>query len=108
MGDLMLQAEAEEGREPIWPRCKPEWLIADDWDPWPVLSIKDNELHIIAIASARKGAFRRLIEGAATAGLSPVVVCPMGQIMPAIMAKWGWRETVVGEGWDSREEWRPA
>jgi hypothetical protein len=106
MGHAMLMAEFEEGREPIWPQNAPDWVVAADWHGWPVLSIADGELHIVAIWSARKGALTRLIAGARTAGLSPVIVAPIG-VMPAILAKWGWQQRITGSGWDTREEWRP-
>jgi len=107
MGALMLEAEAAEGRTPIWPRNKPAWLDAEDWEPWPVLAIEGDELHIVAISSTRRGSLKRLIEGAATAGLSPVIVCPIGPIMPAILERWNWKRTLRGRGAEVREEWRP-
>src|SRR5687767_4395960 len=97
MGAHMLLCEARDGRKPITPGSIPSWFNPSDWHPWPVLSIADGEIHIIAINSARKGALRRLIEGAASVGLSPVIVEPMGLTMPAIMTKWGWVRTVAGE-----------
>lgn len=108
MGAHMLECERREGREPITPDNYPAWLQLSDWSPWPVLSIANDELHIIAInAVGRKGALRRLIDGAATAGLCAVIVEPMGA-MPAILAKWGWQRRVVGKGFHAREEWRPS
>jgi hypothetical protein len=109
MGNVMLVGEEELGRKGVWPHHKrlPKWFIPGDWSVWPVLAYDKRELHIVAISSARKGAFRRLVDGARKAGLTPVVVSPFGQ-MTAIMRKWGWRKTVIGEGWDEREEWRPA
>lgn len=108
MGAHMLACELRDGREPVTPNACPDWVNISDWHPWPVLAISNGELHIIAVNSIRKGALRRLIVGAATAGLSPVIVEPMGRTMPAIMAKWGWICTTLGEGWQQREEWRPS
>lgn len=109
MGAHMLECERRDGREPITPENCPKWVNISDWSPWPVLSITDGELHIIAInAVGPHGSLRRLIDGASGAGLSPVIVEPMGHAMPAILAKWGWKRSVVGEGWAAREEWRPA
>src|SRR3569833_3443125 len=83
MGALMLEAEAAEGRTPIWPRNKPAWLDAEDWEPWPVLAIEGDELHIVAISSNRRGSLNRLIEGAATAGRAPGGGGPGGPGGPA-------------------------
>lgn len=101
----MLAGEAREGRQPIYPGMAP-WLDPTDWHGWPVLAIADGELHIIAIWSARVGALTRLIAGGRSAGLSPVIVEPMGD-MVAILDRWGWQSRTVGKGWHSREEWRP-
>lgn len=110
MASIMLAGEEDEGRKGVWPHHKrvPPWFIPEDWVSWPVLSYSKTELHIVAVHSARKGALRRLIDGAANAGLAPVIVCPLGPAMFAILRKWGWQETIVGEGWDRREEWRPT
>lgn len=105
---VMLAGEEDCGRKAVWPHHKrlPKWFIPSDWACWPVLSYDKRELHIVAVYSAKKGALRRLIDGAAKVGLSPVIVGPLGQ-MTAILKKWGWQETIVGEGWDARDEWRP-
>lgn len=108
MGAHMLACEARDGREPITPENSPDWFDPSDWNPWPVLAVADGELHIIAVnAAGRKGALRRLIDSAKGAGLSPVIVEPMGPTMPAILERWGWSSRTVGEGWHAREEWRP-
>lgn len=107
MGYIMLNAEAAEGRDPIWPSTAPAWVCAEDWHSWPVLSIANGELHIIAVWAARKRALTDLITNARANGLAPVIVAPVGQTMPAILAKWGWVQSFVGEGMDVREEWRP-
>lgn len=110
IGGIMLAGEAEAGRKTIWPQHKrrPKWFHPEDWSVWPVLSYDDRELHIVAVASARKGALSRLIREAGQAGLSPVIVCPIGLAMAAILRKWKYVREVVGEGWEVREEWRPA
>lgn len=109
MAAIMCAGERELGRKTVEPHHKrrPSWFIAEDWSLWPVLAYDKHELHIVAVSSARKGALRRLIDGARAAGLTPVVVCPIGPTMPAILARWGWQKTIVGEGWDERDEWRP-
>lgn len=109
MAQIMLAGEEDYGRRAIWPTDKrlPGWFAPGDWSSWPVLSYDDRELHIVAVISARKGALNRLIARAREAGLSPVIVEPFGQML-SILNRWGWQKTVVGEGWDRREEWRPA
>ncbi len=110
MGFRMLFEEAREGRQPIYPTNAPAWLIADDWEPWPVLALARDELHIIAVWSARPGAFRRLIDGCRKAGLHPVVVGPFAH-MKDILVRWGWRKSIRGMGYAMphffHEEWRP-
>lgn len=107
MGKHMLECEARDGRAPIWPHSAPAWLRPQDWIGWPVLSIANGELHIVAVLSAGLGGLTRLIQGARAAGLSPVIVEPMG-VMPGVLRRWGWQCTVIGDGWDRREEWRPS
>lgn len=79
-----------------------------DWQPPHIISVRDGEARIIAINAKHRGegAFRWLVGSIRRAGLTPVVVCPIGEIMPAIMKKWGWVERVVGEGFDTKREWR--
>lgn len=107
MGAIMLDIERRRGLTPIWPNDIPPWLILGDWRTFPILAIDGAELHIIAVWSARRGALRRLIKGATGAGLSPVIVAPMGAIMPAILARWRWVRSVRGKGVDRRVEYRP-
>lgn len=103
MGEIMLAEEERAGRTPITPESLPKWVNISDWHPWPVLSIRDGELFIIAINAIRKGSLTRLLEGARGAGLSPVICAPMGPIMPDLVRKWGWVCTVT----EDCEEWRP-
>ncbi len=108
IGAIMLAGEEADGRKTIWPEHKrrPRWFHPEDWSVWPVLSYTATELHIVAVASARRGALTRLLREARQARLTPVIVEPIGPIMPALMERWGWERTVTGEGWDRREEWR--
>ncbi|HEX8414030.1 MAG TPA: hypothetical protein VF637_09120, partial [Sphingomicrobium sp.] len=110
MALIMLAGEEDAGRKPVWPHHKrrPKWFHAEDWAQWPVISYDDHEVHVVAVSSARRGAFSRLVREVRAAGLTPVVVEPMGPTMPAILERWGWQMSVNGEGWDHREEWRPA
>ncbi len=106
----MLAEEEAAGFEPLLPRKPlPKFVDLEDWTGWPVLSIDRtaSELHIVAVAAARPGALTRLIAGAWSEGLSPVIVCPIGEHMHAILAHWGWERVDKGEGADRREEWRP-
>lgn len=109
MGHHMLKLEDQAGYRAIWPDNAPEWLPTEEWSPWPVLSIRGGELFIVAINAKvqRRGAFKRLIAAAYANGLSPVVVCPTGLKMPAIMRNWHWENEVKGSGWERRSEWRP-
>jgi hypothetical protein len=106
----MLECERRDGRSPITPDNCPAWINTADWRPWPVLSIANGELHIVAVNAAveGQGALKRLIAGAIANDLTPVIVEPMGATMPAILRKWGWSCTVSGGGWNAREEWRAA
>lgn len=108
MAISMLADEHQAGRYPLWPGASPDWLIADDWEPWPVLSIGGGELFIVAIFAVRAGALTRLLEGSKAAGLRPVIVCPLGRAMPAILKRWGWEMTNPKDEDGGRlEEWRP-
>lgn len=105
----MLADEMAAGRRAILPDEVPAWLRVGDWNGWPVLSIDDErrEVHIVALYAARPGAFRALVAGIVEAGLTPVVVAPFA-LMVAIVHRWGWQRSTVGEGWTAREEWRPG
>jgi hypothetical protein len=89
----------------IWPFDFPK----ADWVFPTVVSHDGREVFIVAILAQEpgNGAFRRLIGNIRGAGLTPVVVCPVGAIMPAILKRWGWVERIVGNGWEAVDEWRP-
>jgi hypothetical protein len=81
-----------------------------DWMAPHLISVLGDEAFIIAICARHRGegAFRHLIHNIRRAGFRPVVVCPTGEIMPAIMKKWGWTQRTVGDDFESRrDEWRP-
>lgn len=105
----LLADEIAAGRRAILPDEVPAWLDLRDWHGWPVLSIDDaaSEVHIVAIWSARPGAFTRLVAGIVAAGFGPVVVCPFPP-MQAILGRWGWRNETLGEGWTALDLWRPG
>ena len=82
----------------------PKWVKKRDWRAMPLIALREREARIL-IVFARKpgnGAFRRLVDGIATAGLRPVVVCPIFATMPAILRHWDWRQSDT-----AREEWSP-
>lgn len=107
---FMIEDEIAAGRavmQPgsVWPFDFP----AEDWVFPAVVSHDGREVHIVAILAQEpgKGAFRRLIANIEGAGLSPVVVCPVGQTMPAILKRWRWKRRIVGRGFERVDEWRP-
>ncbi len=74
-----------------------------------VLSLADGQVRIVLVTAKHpgRGAFRRLVRAIISAGLAPVVCEPVGFVMPAIMKRWGWRESITGCGFDRVAEWRP-
>lgn len=108
---LMLADEAKAGRRPVQPgEPAPFDFPAEDW-PFPqVVSIDGDEVRLIAIRAAveRSGALKRLVASIRAAGLTPVIVAPVGVAMPAILRRWGWVGTVKGDGWEQVDEWRPS
>jgi len=107
---FMIEDEIAAGRavmQPgsVWPFDFP----AADWVFPTVVSHDGREVHIVAILAQNpgSGAFRRLIANIEAAGLSPVVVCPVGVVMPAILKHWRWKRRIVGRGFDRVDEWRP-
>ncbi|MDE2104135.1 MAG: hypothetical protein KGL39_43255 [Patescibacteria group bacterium] len=83
-------------------------LPREDWDVGVVTRLGD-EIRIVAILAKRPGtgAFSRLLASIRAAGLRPVVVAPLGDVMPALMKRWGWTRTIAGAGFDACKEWRP-
>jgi len=108
-GRTLRSMELLKGHRWVRPGSVP-WLPSSDWHDTDVVSLDGDEVRLVAIAAKRPGtgAFRKLIWAIEAAGLSPVVICPIGRIMPAILKKWGWVETKVGTTFEDREEqWRP-
>lgn len=83
-------------------------LPKDDWESGLVM-IRGIEARIVLLDARQPGtgAFKRLLASIGAAQLMPVVVAPMGPIMPLILRKWGWQCKQVGTGFESWEEWRP-
>jgi hypothetical protein len=71
---------------------------------------KRKEIRLVAIKARvqQRGALNRLIASIRKAGYTPVVVEPIGHQMPAILHHWGWMKTLVEDGAEVVEEWRPA
>ncbi len=109
MAGVMLDAEVAAGRQPIQPGARePFHFPAADWSFPQIVSLDGGEVRLIAINADRpgSGALTRLLANICAAGLRPVIVAPVGLAMPAILARWGWVETVIGEGWGRVDEWR--
>jgi len=69
-----------------------------------------KEIRIVAVYARQqqRGALTRLIEVIRQAGYRPVVIEPIGHIMPAIIRHWGWHCTVVKHDNEAVHEWRPV
>lgn len=104
--EQMREQERERGFRVVIPG-EERWLSADDWHESNVVSLDGSEVRLVAILAKRPGSFRRLLGTLASYGLKPVVVCPIGPIMPAIMKHYGWVKRELGSGWDAEEQWRP-
>lgn len=108
-GNVMREQEAIKGWTVIFPGDRP-WLSASDWPHDVVISECRTHVRIVAIQALRPkcGAFSRLVDGILLVRKMPLVVSPIGQIMPAILRRWNWRCRVRGDGWDAEEIWRPS
>lgn len=104
--EQMRKQERERGFRVVIPG-EERWLSADDWHESNVVSLDGGEVRLVAILSRRPGSFKRLLASLASHGLRPVVVCPIGPIMPAMMQRYGWIKRELGSGWDAEEQWRP-
>lgn len=88
--DVMEEMERSQGFE-IIKRGSRDWYSRKDW----VESIisKDREFVRIVAVRARnpgKGSFKKMIAGIKSEGLTPLVICPLPD-MVSILTKWGWR-----------------
>ena len=64
----------------------------DDWHDGVIsFDAGRREIRLVAIKARQqqRGAFRRLISVIHAAGYTPVVIQPVGHIMPAILRHWG-------------------
>ena len=88
----------------------PFMFPASDWQPDCVVSRDGDDIRLIIINARNpgNGAFKRLIRNIQNAHLVPVVCAPIGDVMPFLMRKWGWRMTISGKGFERCEEWRPT
>lgn len=106
----MKDCEAENGYSVIPAGATfPIVFSADDWRKNSLVSLHGREVRIVAITALTQGngALRRLINNITAANLTPVVVEPMGETMPAILRKWKWIRSDAGIGWFHEEQWRP-
>lgn len=110
-GGVLEDAEREKGGKLVPIGAYEPFEVSEfDWMQPHLISVRDGEAFIVAIKARHRGegAFSHLIRGIRRAGLTPVVVAPIGDIMPAIMKKWGWVQTVIGGDFETRrDEWRP-
>lgn len=102
--------EARNGFVTIaWGAEKPVPFLPADWyDGCITVDEPRKEIRIVAIWAQRRreGAFHRLLGGIWAAGYSPVVVQPIGPIMPVLLRRWGWENALVEHAVDVVEEWR--
>lgn len=99
--EKQLQPASVLGLDEPWP----DWLDLSDFGAEPVLVRRHREIRIVLIfaAAGRHGVMRRLVQGIVDSGAAPVVVCPVLDVMPALLCKWNWWMQIGGVG----EEWRP-
>lgn len=86
---------------------KPFPVPSVDWNQETLITVLGVKARIV-VASAnfpRSGALSRLVHNIKAAGLIPVIVSPVGPIMPAILKHWGWTRAKIGEGETVAEEW---
>lgn len=98
--EAMRTEERDAGHTVVRPGERP-WLPAEDWSASCVVSEAGREVRIVAVIALRPGSFRRLVAACEASGLVPVVVCPIGPIMPAMLRRWRWTPDAFGL------EWRP-
>ena len=106
MGDL----EREKGFVPIpYGSAWPVTFSDAEWEDGVIsVDAERNEIRLVAIRARveRRGALRRLLGRIAKAGYQPVIVEPIGPVMPALMRRWGWDCTLVEHSNEVNEEWR--
>ena len=108
----MEDIEREEGFVPIpWGTAEPILFSAFDWqDGLITLDKPRREIRIVVIKAQipGTGAFKRLLLYIRRAGYRPVVVSPIGDVMPALMRRWGWVCTYRNDRYGTPcQEWRP-
>lgn len=108
---IMIDAEIAAGRTPIQPGYSERFSFSSaDWHTPAVVSLEGNEVRLVAILATNPGhgSLRRLVRAIENAGLRPVIVEPVGRVMPAILKRWGWKRRIKGAGEERLEEWRPG
>lgn len=80
-----------------------------DWVQPAVVVRRGDDVRIVAVLARHpgSGALGRLITRIKSEGLRPVIVEPVGTVMPAILKRYGWKRRVIGRGFERTEEWSP-
>jgi len=104
----MYEEEAKIGALPLTGELLAAIMPAAEWERG-VITRQGDEIRLVAILAKQpgNGAFKRMLAAIKAAGLRPVIVSPVGPVMPTLMRKWRWRRTIVGLDFGRYEEWRP-
>lgn len=107
-GETMRRFEESAGWRIVLPGDA-DWLPKRDWIEDVVVSQLKNEVRLVAIVARRPGhgALSRAITAMAKAGLKPIIVQPTGMAL-AILCRWGWKSTNIGDGFGSYRVWKPT
>jgi hypothetical protein len=107
----MSDLEREKGFEPIpHGASEPVPFSEYEWDDGVIsLNERDREIRLVAIRAKAlyHGAFKRMLKRITDAGYCPVIVEPIGEVMPSLVRKWEWDCTLVEHNNEVTEEWRP-
>lgn len=106
--DLMRADEAASGYVVVRPG-EVDWLRAAEWSRNSVVSIDKRRVRLVLIEAAKpgSGAFMRLIGRICAAGLKPIVIAPTREFQAALQRR-GWRQQIVGSGFELEDRWHPA
>lgn len=103
----ILAGETAQGFVPVtWTE---PWLCREDWCDWTIITRDDDRVRLVALDAVErgKGALIRLISAIQAAGLTPVIVEPLGRLEGWCM-KHGWKERIVGKGEYRQRIWYPS
>ena len=107
---VMLEDEIAAGNRPVYVGAtEPFPVPAGEWNGAVISLTPDRKCRIVLVDAKRpgRGAFSRLVGAIRAAGYMPAVIEPVGNDMPAIMRKWGWKGRRIGSGWESYAEFTP-